>query len=199
MTAFLCPVTVLQALRLATFALACLAVPAMAESTVRREVRYYEVRGTTAAAIRESLNQAGPVGSDGERWDGYTRWSLRWRLQLADDAGGCRVMAVETAVDIETTLPRWDEPPRADRGLARRWQKYLSALTEHEDGHGRIGEDTAAAIRRSLVRLPAEPTCAEMSQAANVTAEQAVHDAALRERQYDRETRHGATQGARFP
>jgi predicted secreted Zn-dependent protease len=181
--------------------LACLFAhgPGLADGSVRREVRYYEVGGSTAAAIRDELDRSGPRGSDGRRWDGYTRWYLRWRFDLERGASGCRVAEVETTLDVEMTLPRWEAPADADRRLAQRWNDYLLALTGHEEGHAQIAAEAARQVRRRVGQLPAAATCEAATRASNAVAEQVLREANEQERQYDRDTRHGETQGARFP
>ena len=41
---------------------------------------YYDVGGTTPAAIRKELNEKGPPDEiSGRRYDGHTRYQFRWR------------------------------------------------------------------------------------------------------------------------
>jgi predicted secreted Zn-dependent protease len=174
-------------------------LPARADGVIRRHVGYYEITGTTPAGLRASLDAAGPKGTDGERWDGYTSWEVDWHFRLREEPGACAVAEVDTELRIVVTLPRWEPPPDANRKLVRRWRKYLRGLEHHEAGHEEIARDTAAVIRRHGANLEPNPSCAELRKAGDAAAGKAIVAARQEDSDYDRVTRHGAKQGARFP
>ena len=75
----------------------------------------------------------------------------------------------------------------------------MTALQTHEDGHKEIGIQAGHDILRTLEGLPSYPTCDELEEAADAAGEGVLDRYREQEIIYDQTTRHGATQGARFP
>jgi predicted secreted Zn-dependent protease len=175
-----------------------LALPAGAEVSTHTDTEHYEIRGTTAAQLRAEMNARGPAGADGRRYDGYTRWYVSWRYTF-QRSGACAIDRVSTTVKVTTTLPRWADEARADAALQATWRRYTAALATHEDGHARNGLGAARDIDAALARLPPEPNCDAMGARANAVANGILRQYNQRDLDYDRETAHGTTQGARFP
>jgi predicted secreted Zn-dependent protease len=55
---------------------------ALAPPRVDETVKYYEVRGSSAQELRAALDRLGPESDDGERFDAFTAWHVRWRYPL---------------------------------------------------------------------------------------------------------------------
>jgi predicted secreted Zn-dependent protease len=146
---------------------------------------FYAVSGATADEIRAQLNARGPSG-----YDAYTRWHIRWQWPGYGTAD-CRLQDAEVAYEITVTFPRWTPVAEATPELAAKWNAYLYALALHENGH--VANVVAhyptvvAAIKRS--------TCLTAEAAAQAILQQ-MRDFDV---QYDTNTDHGRTQGARFP
>lgn len=162
------------------------------------QVETYDVNGTSARELRQELDRKGPL-FEGRRFDARTRWWVRWRYDLAPVGSGCRAVRPRVDLDVTITLPRWRRSSGAAPDLVARWERYLEDLREHEDGHAEVGEQAARAIAGLLQDLPAEADCGSAEQAADAAAQAEIQRANGRDREYDRETGHGATQGARFP
>ncbi len=165
---------------------------------VREIAKFYDVAGRTAEDLRSAMNRLGPVGKDGMRFDGYTVWYVRWKYKY-EAAATCGLTRLDVTCEVTTTLPRWADQGRATPELRRAWATYLSSLALHEAGHKDIGMRAAAAVRDEVGRLPPEPTCRQLQQAVEVKAQAILDQFRSEEAEYDRTTRHGLTQGARFP
>jgi predicted secreted Zn-dependent protease len=174
------------------------APPAGAEVSTHTDTEHYDIRGTTDAQLRAEMTARGPAGADGRRYDGYTRWYVSWRYTY-QRGGACAIDRVYTTVKVTTTLPRWTDEGRADAALQAVWRRYAAALATHEDGHARNGLGAARDIDAALARLPPEPNCDAMGARANTVANSILRQYNQRDLDYDRETAHGITQGARFP
>lgn len=162
------------------------------------QVHWYEVEGDTEAQLRASLDARGPLDPDGERNDAYTAWHVTWRFPFQQSEAGCTTGPVTSAVRVTMTLPKWRAP--ADGGpLLTRWRHYLEALKVHESGHRETGFQAATDITDALEALPPQPTCEEAEEVANATALSVLERYRQRDKEYDEATRHGETQGARFP
>jgi predicted secreted Zn-dependent protease len=171
-----------------TFAAHAGAAPTVAVST-----DYYEVGGTTPSDIRSELDRKRPRG-----WDGYTTWNISWQFRYAPAAGDCGMTEVATHVAVNYKLPRWRVPAGASRDTRDQWARYERALRAHEDGHRDIGVVAANEIDNTLRGMRAAD-CRGLEAQANETARRLLDNAREREREYDRTTGNGATQGARFP
>ncbi|MEQ9243136.1 DUF922 domain-containing protein [Roseovarius indicus] len=102
------------------------AVPALANPTIKENWETYPVDGTTADDILVQMQQRGPEGY----W-AYARWYVRW-------SADCQVR-----LRINYTMPRHVNPALLDEKLRLSWEKMLKALGKHEEQHGAHGVNAA--------------------------------------------------------
>lgn len=160
---------------------------------------YYAITGRSADELRQSMNENRPVDKDGNPHDAVTSWHVRWRYTTDGSFGGCAVRSFDVSLDIAMTFPRWTNESQGAPALVQYWRAYLSALGTHEEGHKAIGRGAAADIRDAGARVPPQSKCSELAAAIDKTTAEILGRYRQRERDYDRETRHGRTQGVRFP
>jgi predicted secreted Zn-dependent protease len=160
-----------------------------------RETLYYDVAGASADELRAQLD----LQSEIEQGDAYTDWQIQWRYDYARSAGGCGLASLTVSLDVTLTFPRWTPPEGVSPGLQEQWLAYLAALEVHEQGHEKLAAQAADEIAAALSSLPLYPSCAELERAADEAGERILEGYRQLELEYDRETEHGATQGARFP
>ncbi len=159
----------------------------------------YELRGAVASELRDEMNRGGPLDRDGVRHDAYTGWSVTWTYPYARSSAGCATGPVRVTVFVTYTLPHWTPPARARDPLRRRWLRYVENLRVHEDVHRDIGVNAAEEIRRRMEALAPRPTCGALELAADAVSARLLGKYRNVERTYDRDTHHGASQGASFP
>ena len=164
----------------------------------RPRIETYDVSGDTAQELRRDLNRRGPL-SHGKRYDARTDWHVKWRFDFERGQDGCRVVRPRVDLDVVIILPRWRQAAGAERQLVERWEAYLEALGAHEDGHRDVGQSAADEIRETLEELRAARDCSKAEQRANGLGHEIIERHNRRDERYDEQTRHGATQGARFP
>lgn len=149
----------------------------------------YPVEGRSRRGIREDMNRNRPE-VNGQRHDARTIWVFQphWRR---DANGQCLPETAELTVTITVTLPELttrDDLRRADREA---WDRYFAALVQHEGNHVHIvnlgAEHIVTAMRQAT-------TCETMEAAGRAVSEEVAAASA----EYDRLTRHGATEGAVF-
>lgn len=174
--------------------IACHSVPAA--DTV--ETDFYVIDGNSVRSIRSALEKNGPMGEDGKRYHGYTTWRVSWNFSYAPTAGSCAIRSVQVDTSAVMTLPRLAEPGALPDSVRIKWNSYSAALRAHEDGHRAIALAAADEIRRRLSQLANSGGCKALADDANRTAQAILADFRVRERLYDRDTEHGATEGARF-
>jgi len=82
--------------------------------------------------------------------------------------------------------------------VTEQWDAFLAALRTHEAGHRDLGFAAARAVRAAI--LDTGPTaCGDVTRRANAAGQQAIEEYNQRNAAYDRDTRHGAAQGAVWP
>ncbi|RYF70781.1 MAG: DUF922 domain-containing protein [Comamonadaceae bacterium] len=175
------------------------AVMGCAQAAVIEEhtTRPYAVHAQATASLRQALNAATPITEGVQRFHGYTRWHVRWtfRWQPEPTSGRCRITEVTTRLRSEVQLPELRTASPDQRAL---FDRYLSALSLHEQGHVQFGRDAARAIDEGIAQLPIAPDCATLEREANALGHRLLREHTEREKEYDRNTRHGASQGAKL-
>ena len=163
------------------------------------KVTRYDIVGVSAQELRAAMNSRRPVGQDGVPHDAVTIWNVRWQYRSTSDGRRCGVASYDISLDLEVMMPRWANEKDGPAELVQRWRTYLTALQAHENGHKKIAEQAATAVRDAIVSLGAQLNCDVLREELGRVARQAVNQSRQRDRQYDAETEHGRTQGARFP
>lgn len=171
---------------------------AVSDPDVLERYRYYDVEGITPKMLRQSMNEKRLKHVRGG-YDAYVYWSLKWRFRYDDDLRGCKITAASTVLVVKYTLPRWVDVEVASLEVRTLWEQYYTALIEHEHGHRDWGVHAAIDIEQSLLAMPYDRDCLSLRRDAHSLASRVLARYLRLEKGYDRETGHGATQGAIFP
>lgn len=158
---------------------------------------HYEIRGSSVATLLEQMEEEGPE-LDGRDVFALTEWRLGWEAKVSRRRGYCSVHRVDVETDISITLPRWEPPPEADPELVEQWDAFYRAVREHEKGHRDRVVEGAAAILESVSRLQGGP-CDLLRRQIETEADRHLERVEIANQTYDRKTRYGAAQGARWP
>jgi predicted secreted Zn-dependent protease len=163
------------------------------------EIQYYDVVGSSDRELRNQMNAKGPMGTRGHRVDGHTHWKTSWRYRYAPSADGCAFTRIDVVVKGTMTLPRWTGEAHASDSLAKNWRSFATALRRHEEGHyahGLKAREEIEELGRSF-RVPG--SCATIEEVFREQAKSIIDKYRAADAAYDAETRHGRTQGVRFP
>ena len=180
-------------------ALAACAQPAQAAVDLDDQVEHYAIEGATPADLRREMNGKGPQGAGGRRFDGHTRWFVSWRYRYNNTGGGCNIASVTTSVKVTMTLPQWSDQSRASSATREQWARYIAALDLHEQGHRRHGIAAANEVDHAIAAMPPAGSCDALGKNANALGTSILRKYNQLDLDYDRDTGHGASQGARFP
>jgi len=176
-----------------------LASLAGAEPTVMINYDYYDIEGRTAAELREQMNIYGVAWTDGNIYDAYTGWDVKWNYQYRLIDESCSILSVTTTLTVVFRLPRWVNYATGTAVLKKKWDAYMQSLRLHENGHKDIGVKAAAEIEKSIAELKPAETCNDLAETANQLGRRIISENAATEREYDAQTNFGETQGAVFP
>jgi predicted secreted Zn-dependent protease len=128
-----------------------------------------------------------------------TTYSLTWQYQTQElGDGNCSLSDVKVGLHLSSTLPEWQSDAYAKNGLTGRWQRFMTALEQHEKGHAELDKKYAEQIAQDLQTIPAS-SCETLSRTADALIRVDTGALDVANHTYDRETQHGATQGAVIP
>jgi predicted secreted Zn-dependent protease len=165
---------------------------------VSRATTYYDVVGANERQLLDRMNRNGPR-EDGQEWSASVDWGATWTFPHVDLGGRCVAGPVTVNLSVTTTLPRWRAPASAPRRLVDRWNRFVSGLQNHEAGHETIALQAGPDILNALSGLGLYLSCADLDSAADAAGRAVVARYSDLQAAYDRDTGHGATQGAVFP
>ncbi len=155
------------------------------------EVTYYDVTGNSVGAIRKAIDAVRPRDpNDGTGVDAVARWRIGWRWPRMAN-GTCDLARAELRFSATILLPRLAEPQRVPRAVLARWDSYMAALKGHEAKHIRTAWMNSGRVLDAI----RASDCA----GANEAGKAAIADLGQFDREYDRVTKHGRTEGAHFP
>jgi predicted secreted Zn-dependent protease len=124
-----------------------------------------------------------------------TEWEVSAGYRPVAGANTCGLTGLTVEVVITTHLPRWDRSTAAPESLSNAWDRFLHALTEHEDGHRALAKEAADVIRQRLLAATA-PACERLDLVAQREMAAVMQEYEVRNHAYDAATGHGRTQGA---
>lgn len=174
-------------------------VNAYAEAEIFESVETYKVQGLSEKELRKSLSEKSPCKQDGKVFDAYTTWYVKWHFEWHNESGKYRIAKANSNVEVKFTMPEWVNYANAPINLRRKWDKYIKALKEHENGHRDLGVEAAQAVIKAIEDVPARSSGELINNAANAAANRVLERYRAQEKEYDRKTNHGATTGAVFP
>lgn len=154
------------------------------------EVIYYDISGSTESELRAQLDALSPVGYDNYKGDATTNWYIGWNWP-GYGTSDCDLTQTEVTYSVKVTMPRWKSPADADPQLVNKWNNYVQALALHETGHVNFVVQNYQSVKTAIQNA----TC----DTAEAAAQAALEPIRQMDIDYDAETGHGATQGARFP
>lgn len=137
-------------------------------------VDHYVVQGTTAEAIRASMNARRPRNPDtGQPADAISRWTIGWNIPAS--GRGCHLDRATVTFQARVLMPRLAQADKVPSPILSRWDAFLASLARHEDWHVRYAyrelPKVRAAIRASSCARAAEAAGAAIARIAQVERE----------------------------
>ena len=167
--------------------------PTPAGVVVDARLQYYDVTAANLLELRRAMLVLGPRW-EGRAYQAVTESRFKWEYQPErKGAELCEPSRVRVTVQTMVTFPRWNAAAEPDSAMVEWWQQLSVGLMEHERGHARLSVKTAGDIARALENMGPSP-CDELARRVTVAGEQRITVNRRLQAEYDRTTRHGATQ-----
>lgn len=155
-------------------------------------VQFYDVSAASLNELRRGMATLGPR-VDGRSFQAAAQTNFRWTFQYARQGLSCELRRVRVQLRTTITFPRWNPTVEPDSSLLEWWHQLNAGLMEHERGHALISVETARSIVRELEGMSAL-SCDALGAQANAAGQRLLMRSRESQTEYDRTTRHGATQ-----
>ena len=186
--------------RLILFSYLIASVVAFSAPIVNRVNSTYEVSGLTVQEVRNQIDKFGPMHpTEKKRYDGITQWDLSWKYQLSRRGKIWIVTSRSVKLNIKVSVPQWVDRDKASPLVQRQWKIYQSNLVRHEQGHVNIAMRAAKAIDNYIGTYGGASSLDQMQANIERNTKLILERFRKYDVNYDKRTRHGATQGAKFP
>ena len=166
---------------------------AFSEPLVSEEYEYYYVNPNTRADILTSLKENSPIHENGKIMYGSSNSDVKWNLKWKHNSQICWITSVNTKVNTTYTLPKLIE---GGSGIDDFWDNWYPNLLTHEKGHHKLAIDAAEEIERTIRKMPSFSTCDLLEKNANNIVLESINKLRRLQKDYDKRTNHGETQGA---
>ena len=160
--------------------------------TMDAQVQYYDVSAASLNELRREMAMRGPR-VEGRSFQAAAQTNFRWTYQYARRGAGCELRRVRVQLQTTVTFPRWNPTVEPDSSLVEWWHQLNAGLMEHERGHALISVETARTIVKDLEGMSGLG-CDAVRTRANLEGQRLLKRSQESQEEYDRTTRHGATQ-----
>ena len=156
--------------------------------------QYYQVNAQEDEPLITQMLAVSPVIENGCIYVANTTWNVQWRFDWkANDHGECVVTDSSTRLDVVITLP---ELQGGSERQKEAFNRYREALRRHELNHYRMAAEAAHKIDDDLKNLPKMKSCQALESYANKISQSTLERYNEKNREYDRDTKHGQLEGA---
>ena len=155
---------------------------------------YYAIQGTNVSELVDAMRELQPNGHHAS-----TSWDVQWRFRFNQNGEECQLTSFRSQGRIKIKLPRWEVPANAAPESQAQWQRYMDALMLHELGHADIGRNAVKTIQETIDgQTWVARDKKALAELIDKRCRAIVREYREKEIQYDKETNHGLTQGARL-
>lgn len=166
--------------------------------TLRENTQAYEINARNAADIAAALRLHGLIAATESGYRSSYVWQLSWVLTPQQDAQGCRVKDLAVKLTSISSEPHWAAPAGTPAALTADWARYLAALRAFQGKHRALTVSKAQGLKARVAKLQAK-TCESLQHGVDFIGQQWIEDIRKASDDYDRTTRHGETDGLRWP
>lgn len=167
--------------------------------TQRIEYKTYAVSGCNADDISSSLRRSTNQSSAGRYEVGVTSSTTRYSYKYQEQGGSCRLSGASITSDITVMLPELPNQQGISSDTLARWQAFMTALRNHEQGHVDIILKSAGVIKSTFEAQTQSMPCTQLETTLKGSVQRETDVANAANEAYDNSTNHGVNQGVAFP
>ncbi|MCA9324503.1 DUF922 domain-containing protein [Candidatus Saccharibacteria bacterium] len=157
--------------------------------------RTYAVYGNSVNAIWQQIARCSPVRTAEGRFAANTGYNLSSYYGYTTNGDGtCSMTQVAIGLHVNQVYPDWINVTGNDK-LARTWQRFITNLQTHENGHAALDKQYANLLYARLKAIQ-QVDCSSIRSVISQTVKQVTTALDQANTNYDHKTNHGATQGA---
>jgi predicted secreted Zn-dependent protease len=166
-----------------------------AETIETIEYKNYLISPRFPQEIKPELMRNTPIRERGGSFNGHTDWYIDWQYQTRQEPTICRIHNIQIKVHVIHTLPALSEYV-TDKQTITVFNKFNSALTQHEKNHGNNGLLAAREIDKAISEMQPQQNCRYISRTIDDIGNTIVQKYIFADREYDRVTQGGLSEGA---
>lgn len=184
-------------LKVCVTALCLMLIPAThGEVLLEERYEHYTIDPIEVDQIKFELRKNSPVSRANQIFHGGTEWTLVPHFRWKKERHLCRVKDVMVKLNGTYTLPKLYRTISATTSTKERFNAYYDALLEHEKGHQTLWLKAGEEIERTLNNFEPHFSCDELARQAKLRIAEIIRNYQQQNRDYDKQTGHGRTQGA---
>lgn len=139
----------LLALLTALLAVSATSISAHTRPKVKVTTSEYVVTGKTGKELMKQINRKGPRHGFLVRAIAQTQYTLSYGYEAEQLKTHCRVSKAWVELELNYVFPKLGNRVSAD--LASRWRRFMGGVRAHEEIHGKLATQMAAATERSML------------------------------------------------
>ena len=157
-------------------------------------IKYYSVSGNSITEIEDAIRKNGPLDAGGKkRRYAYVDWFIFWDWPKETD-GSPALARTTSDYKIDVLLPKWEPSYSASPETVESWNNLLNALIYHEKGHIDFARLHVNEVANAIVNAAIQDPKLSIEEASKIGKAEVAKIKEL-DIAYDRETKHGLTQG----
>lgn len=175
----------------------CGAVPVLGSTApiVDSKIETYPVSGESIAEIQRSIALNTPSRSGDSYYAGVTIWSLSATYSLIPTPQGCLIDNGDVFLRLRVHLPKLTNDLISE-SVRQEWRRFVFSLDAHERQHTRNAYLAATSLLAKINGRHTEVPCSRAKVIAESATKALIERMSAYDREFDHQTRHGATQGA---
>lgn len=167
----------------------------MAETVETIEYKHYVISPRAPHEIKPELMRNTPIRERGGTFNGHTDWYIDWQYQSRQEPDICQVLNIRTKVHVIHTLPALSEYVTDEQTITV-FNQFNKALTQHEKNHGNNGLSAAREIDKAISEIQPQQNCRYIARIIDDISNSIVQKYINADREYDRATQSGLSEGA---
>lgn len=171
----------------------------LVDPDVKVSVNFYNLDAADAGALPASILRQAPMIPNGRRSIGKALYKVNWQLDLNQQPDYCHLFGVRVRTAVEVQMPNWLQLSRLPAEAQGSWNRFLGAMLEYESRHKEIVVQASRVIGEGIARLPVNPSCLALRQAADALGQRQLEATRQQVRRYQTETAGGQHLGMTLP